>query len=203
MIEWIGKDDLKRELQELFEFLRSYILDPIHHIKNPPNLHWQTGIVSIFLINILFGITRAAVSPSVIMAILNFIITPFLAAALMSLVTLFLNYFFRFVLERNIPYRTLFTILLISYIPGSLFFFASVLYPPLFVLGVVVTAALIVVGLVENLKIPKKLVIRLVLCGSLLVLTFWIFQQIYTYRIVNEPKTLDQLENEIDSLGEF
>ena len=84
---------------------------------------------------------------------------------------------------------------------GALFFFASLFYPPLFILGVAVCAALIVVGLVENLDTPRPLVIRLVAFGVVLVLTFWVVQQIYTYRISNDPKTLDQLESEIQSMG--
>lgn len=201
MIELISQERFKRDAQEMLVFLRVYLLDPIHYIKHPPQTHWQSGVVFIFALNIIFGLLRAIVSQSIISAIIGFVITPVLAAALVTLTTLFLSYFFRFVLDRKVPFETLFTILLIAYIPGSIFFFGSLLYAPLFILGVVVTAALIVVGLVENLQIPKKLVTRLVIVGCGIVLAFWLFQQIYSQRVGHGPKSLDELEQEIESLG--
>ena len=84
MIEFIGRDELKKELQDLLAFLRSYLADPITHIKKPPQLHWQTGVVSVFALNILFGIVRAALSKSILNALLSFIITPFLAVSLIA-----------------------------------------------------------------------------------------------------------------------
>lgn len=200
MINLISGEHLKRDIKELLSFLRVYILDPIHHIKQPPGIHWQSGIVAIFALNIVFGIVRALLSHSIVSAIIGFIITPVLAALVMSLTTLFLMYFFKLVLKRDVPFQTLFIILLIAYIPGALFFFGSILYAPLFILGVVVTAALIVVGLVENLEIPRKLVIKLVVAGGIVVLIFWLLQMFYVYTPGNEPKTLDEMELEIDSM---
>lgn len=200
MIEIISGDQLKRDIKELLVYLRVYILDPIHYIKQPPGIHWQSGIVFIFAMNIVFGIVRAIVSHSILSAIIGFAITPVLAALLMTLTTLFLMYFFKLVVKREVPFQTLFILLLIAYIPGALFFFGSILYAPLFVLGVVVTAALIVVGLVENFQIPKKLVIQLVVATGFLVLAFWVYQLVYSYPPGNEPKTLDELEQEIDSM---
>lgn len=198
MIDVISTEQLKRDIHELLVFLKVYILDPIHYIKHPPGIHWQSGVVFIFGLNIVFGVVRAILSQSIISAIIGFIITPVLATSVMALTTLFLLYFFRLVLNRQVPFQTLFIILLIAYIPGALFFFGSILYAPLFVLGVIVTASLIVVGLVENLQIPKKLVIKLVAVGCAIVLAFWLFQQIYNKNYVNEPKSLDQLEEELN-----
>lgn len=203
MIEFIGRKELQKELQAFLSYLREYLTDPIRHIKSPPTIHWQTGIVSIFALNILFGIVRAIVAPSILQALLNFLITPFLAAALMSLITLFLVYFFQLMVKKSIPFRVIFTLLLIAYIPGAFFFFVAVFYPPLFILGVVVMSALVVVAFVENLDIPKKMILRLVISVAGIVLIFWIFQQIYTYRVVSNPKSLDQLEKEVESLGEM
>lgn len=200
MIDVISREQLQRDIQELLGFLRVYILDPIHNIKHPPGIHWQSGVVFIFAMNIIFGVVRALLSHSILNAILGLVITPVLAVVLMTLTTLFLMYFFKLVIHRDVPFQTLFVILLVAYIPGALFFFGSLLYAPLFVLGVAVTAALIVVGLVENLNIPKKLVIKLVVTGGVLVLIFWLAQTFYSYESGNEPKTLDQLEQEIESL---
>lgn len=197
MIEFISAQRLKRDIQELLVFLKVYIIDPIHYIKHPPAIHWQSGVTFIFALNIFLGLIRAVLSQSIISAIIGFIITPVLATTVMGLATLFLSYFFRLILNRQIPLQSLFIILLIAYVPGALFFFGSVLYAPLFILGVVVSAALLVVGLVENLQIPKKLVIQLVAVGCAIVLGFWLFQQIYVNHMANSPKSLDQLEEEL------
>ncbi len=198
MIDIIGTEQLKRDIHTLLVFLRVYILDPIHYIKQPPGIHWQSGVVFIFAMNIVFGVVRALLSHSIISAIIGFVITPVLAVLVMALTTLFLMYFFKLVVQRDVPFQTLFIILLIAYIPGALFFFGAILYAPLFVLGVIVTAALVVVGLVENLQIPKSLVIKLVSVGGFVVLAFWFFQMLYGLDIDSQPKTLDELEQEIE-----
>lgn len=201
MIELVTKQHLKQDLQQLLLFLKIYLLDPITNIKKIPPLHWQSGLLFIFLLNIIFGLLRAVFSGSILNAIVGFFITPILAVILISLTTLFLGYFFTFVLEKRISYQKIFNILLLSYIPGSLFFLGSIFYAPLFILGVVVTSSLLVIGLVENLQIPKKMGIRLVVIGGSVVLLFWLAQQFFIESQHNQIKTLDQLEKEIESLS--
>lgn len=144
---------------------------------------------------------RAIVSKSIISAIMGFLITPIMSVVLMVLSTLFLGYFFRFVLNRKISYQQLFILLFVAYVPGSLFFLGSIFYPPLFVLGLIVTASLVVVGFVENLQVAKSLVIKLVVVSCTVILGFWLFEQIYINDISDDIKSLDQLEKEIESVG--
>lgn len=201
MIELISQDQLKKDFAQFVSFFKVFLLDPIHSIKKIPHLHWQSVFIFIFFINIFFGLIRALHSRSIINAILGFFITPFLAVLLISLLSLFLGYFFRFVIGKAVSYQSLSNILFAAYIPGSLFFLGSIFYPPLFVLGVVVTSALLVVGLVENLEIPKKLGIKLVVSGGVFVLVFWFIQQFLMNDLRQEVKTMDQLEEELERLN--
>lgn len=196
----ITKQQLKKDIRELLNYLSVYILDPLHHIKNIPSIHWQSGVFAIFAINILVGLLRSFFSRSILNAVISFFITPFLAVVIITLTTLFLGYFFSFILERRLSYQKIFSILLVAYIPGFLFFIGSIFYAPLFILGVAVTSVLLVMGLVENLQIPKKLGVRLVVVGGGVVVLFWIAQLFVISAQENQPKSLDQLEQEIESL---
>ncbi len=202
MISGISKNQIVADLKILITFLKVFLRAPFENIKKLPPIHWQSGLIFVFGLNILFGMARAIFSPSLLSAIVGFFITPILAVILMSLTTLFLVYFFQFILNKIIPYGKLFNILLAAYIPGCLFFFGSIFYAPLFVLGVVTTSSLLVMGLVENLEIPKKLGVRLVVVGGMIVMVFWLAQMIFERQANNDLKSLDELEKEIQTMGQ-
>jgi hypothetical protein len=193
----ITKKQLFADFTTLKDFCKDYFLHPVEHIKNPPNIEWQSAAVATFAINIIYGLLRATYQFNVLNFLIGLFITPLMAALVLLLTTQFLFYFFQFSFKQTYPFKSIATILFISYLPGSLFFLASVIYQPLFLMGVLIMSALVAVGLVENFKVPHKTVLILVSTGAFLVVVFWVFDQFYGYRNPVAPKSLDQLESEI------
>jgi hypothetical protein len=193
----ISKQQFLDDIKTLQEYCRSYFLHPIEHIKHPPDIEWQSAVIATFAINIVYGVLRAVYSFSLINAVIGLLITPLMAAAVLALTTLFLFYFFQFSFQRTFPFKKISTVLFISYLPASLFFLGSAIYPPLFLMGLVLMSALLAVGLVENFQVPRKTVLILVSAGAFLAVLFWVFDQFYNYHTPIQPKSMDQLEDEI------
>lgn len=195
----ISKTQLLGDLARLKEFSRSYFVHPIEHIKHPPLIDWQSAVIATFLINVVYGLLRAIYSFSWTNLLIGLFITPLFAALVLLLITQFLFYFFQISFKQTFPFKTIATVLFISYLPASLFFLASVFYPPLYLLGLLLMSALLAVGLVENFKVPHKTVLVLVSTGAFLAVVFWVYDQFYGFRAPVEPKSLDQLEQEIET----
>jgi len=196
----ITKDQLLKDFSRVKGFCRSYFKNPMEHIKNPTIIEWESAVVGMFAINIVYGILRAVYHFNVLNVVIGLIVTPIMAASVLLLTTLFLFYFFQFSFQKNFPFKNIASVLFISYLPASLFFLASVFYGPLFVLGMILMAGLLAVALTKYMDIPRKTALSLVTAGFFLALIFWIFDQFFVMRTPVEPKTLDQLENEIESL---
>lgn len=194
----ITRDQILEDLSTLRNYCKVYFRHPLEQIKTPPTIHWQSAVIATFLINIVYGTLRAIFNFNLVNLLLGLFITPIMAAGILLLVTLFLFYFVQFALQKTFPFAKIATLLFIAYLPGSLFFLGSVAYPPLFLLGMVLMSALLIVGLIENLEIPRKTVLTLVGTGFLLALVFWILDQVYGYRDPMAPKSLDELEHEMD-----
>lgn len=193
----ITKRQLLDDFVKLKDFSKDYFRHPIEHIKNPPDIEWESSLAAVFAINIVHGLLRAAYQFNVINFFISLVITPILAAIVLILTTLFLFYFFQISFQRTFAYKKISTVLFIAYLPASLFFLASVVYPPLYLMGLLLMSALVAVGLVENFQVPRKTVLILVSSGAFLAVVFWVFDQFYGYRAPIAPKTMEQLELEL------
>jgi len=193
----IPRQRLYDDFRTLKSYCSDYFVHPLEHIKNPPDIEWQSTVVATFAINILYGLLRAIYQFNILNLLIGLFITPLMAAATLLLTTQFLLYFFQFSFQRTFPFKKISTVLFISYLPASLFFLASVAIPPLFLMGLVLMSALVAVGLIENFQVPRKTVLILVSTGAFLAVLFWALDQYYGYHAPIEPKSMDQLEQEI------
>src|SRR5690606_25993302 len=95
----------------------------------------------------------------------------------------FFYYCFFFFLRRELPMRVLFSNVIFAHLPAMVLYTLSPLVPPLILVGLAVTGILVIVGLVENLKVPKTFTIRIVGGLFLLFVVFWIVNVIdYTVK---------------------
>lgn len=202
-----NKQDIYRDLFLLKDYCKEFLKHPVEKIKSVPVVSWESTVAGIFGINIICGILRAFYQFSFInfyhfniTNLINFVIalfiTPIIAALILILLSLFIYYFFQILFKETYNFEKICTILFLSYVPGAPLYLGSVFYPPLFILGAVINAILLVVGLEENLRVPKKTLIKIVGIGFFLALVFWMTNQIYGLQTNWEPKSLDQLEEE-------
>jgi hypothetical protein len=195
----ISKSDYQRDLEKIKAFLPNYLLNPIEGITKPLILPWQSTALTLLLINVLFGFIHGLYKMDLIQWVISLIITPLMAAGFLLLIALFLSYFFQYMFDQSHEMNHITSVLFWAYIPSSLFFMASLFYPPLYLLGLLVLAVLCVRGLIENFKVPKNTVVTMVVIAFMVALIFWILNEIYGYKPPMKPKSLDQLENEIQN----
>lgn len=193
----ISRSDFERDLQKIKNYLPEYLLNPFEKIKSPLVLPWQSTALTMMGINLIFGLIHGIYKWDLIQWIISLLVTPLFAAGFLLLISLFLSYFVQYMFDMQHEFDHISSVLFWAYIPSSLFFMASLFYPPIYLLGLLILAVLCVKGLIENFKIPKNTVVTLVVVGFMVALIFWILNEIYGYKAPVKPKTLDQLENEI------
>jgi phosphate/sulfate permease len=195
-----NKIAIYNDLLLLKDYSREFLKHPVEKIKTVPKVSWESTVVGIFGINIICGILRAFYQFSVINFLISLFITPIIAAMTLVLLSLFIYYFFQTVFKETYNYEKICTILFLAYVPGAVFYLGSVFYPPLFILGLTVNSVLVVVGLEENLHLPQKTIIKLVSLGFVLAMIFWIMNQFFSHRVSMDPKSMDQMEEEISEM---
>lgn len=193
------KHDIYKDLFTLRDFAKEFLKHPVEKIKSVPVVSWESCVVGIFGLNILLGILRAFYQFSVINFIIALFITPIIASFALVILSLFIYYFFQILFKETYNFEKICSVLFMAYVPGAIFYMASVVYPPFFILGLSIHAVLTVVGLEENLQVPKKTLIKLVGIGCALALIFWLTGQFFEVKGSMNPKSLDQLEEEISN----
>jgi hypothetical protein len=185
------------DLLILRDYSKDFLRHPIEKIKRVPRLSWESTVIGVFTINIVCGILRALFQFSVINFLISLFITPIIAAIALVLLSLFIYYFFQIIFKETYNFEKISTILFMAYLPGAIFYLGSIFYPPLFVLGLIINAFLVVVGLEENFQLPKKTIIKIVSLGVVLILVFWVKNQFFSPHTSMDPKSLEQMEQEL------
>ncbi len=189
--------DFKRDLTKIKNYLPEYLRNPFENIKSPLVLPWQSTTLTLIGINLIFGLVHGIYKMDLIHWIISLFVTPLLAAAFLLLMSLFISYLVQYMLDMRHEFDHIASVLFWAYIPSSLFFMASLFYPPIYLLGLLILAVLCVKGLIENFKIPKNTVVTMVVVGFMVALIFWILNEFYGYKAPVKPRTLDELEQEI------
>lgn len=179
----------------------SFLKNPIEEIKNIPPIEWKT------LLLFQLGLTFVSVVLSNLLApyaisFVNVLISLVAGIITISLICLFFYYFFLLLYEKQLSFMKIFTLVLFSHIPFALFHLAAAYFPPADLIGLGLSAILMIVGLVEHFKIPKKLAIQLMVALYSLFFIYWSISLISTnhYRKQTAPQDLDAIEKEIQNL---
>jgi hypothetical protein len=192
----ISKDRLKKDIHFLKDYLPQYFTNPIQEIKTAPQIDVEIMVVTLFTLNLIAGILRAFYSLS-FLGFLAHVITPLFGCMALLLVSLFTYYALQIWINKVFPFLHIMSIFFFAYLPGALFFIASIYYPPLFIFGLILICALLTIGLTENLKIEKKMVLTAVSVSFMICFLFWIYNFFFITSDELRPKSLDQLESEI------
>lgn len=194
----ISKERLQKDFHFLKDYLPNYFKNPISEIKTAPLINIEIVAISLFGLNFIFGALRSLYSLSFLGFIANIVVTPILGCVALLLISLFTYYFLQFWLQKTFSLQHILSIYFFAYLPGALFFITSIYYPPLFILGLIICCSLLTIGLTENLKIEKRFILNAVIAGFILCLFFWIFDFFYHRGAEFRPKSLDQLEQEMN-----
>ncbi len=196
-------EDTKKELTGLFNYLWDFMKNPVQEIKNIPNIHWTSLVSFQFCLSLISVVISNLLAPFAI-TFLNVIVSLASAIVATGLSSLFFYYFFLIIYEKQLSFLKIFTLVLFAHIPFALFHLAVYFFPPADLIGIGISALLMIVGLVENFKIPKKVAINIMIGLYSIFFIYWAIH-LYTIQKQNDfsvPQDLDQIEKEVDSLFE-
>lgn len=192
--------DSKTELKQLFSYIIALVRDPVQQIKNLPHVQWKSLILFQFCLCILSVVFSNLLAPYAI-SLPHMLFALLASVVALSLVSLFFYYFFLIVYNKTLEFREIFTLVLFAHIPFAIFHLAAYIFPPADLIGLAISGLLMIVGLVENFKIPRKLSIQLMVSLYSVFFVYWIVQMI-AFNKVSEmalPQDLDKIEREVQS----
>lgn len=190
----------KNQLHSLFSYLVALVRNPIQEIQRLPNIEWKTLLIFQFCLSFTSVILSNLLAPFSI-SIAHVIVSLVASWVAISLASLFFYYFFLTLYERKLPFIKIFSLVLFAHIPFAIFHLAAYFFPPADLIGIGISALLMIVGLVENFQIPKKLATQLMILCYSFFLVYWVYQLITINQLSRQssPQSLDQIEKELES----
>lgn len=192
----------KLHLQEMLQFLKSFCRHPVERMKRPP--YWEPRKVFAFqfLLAAASGLIAGILSRSALSVLWGILVFPVLTVIANLIATIVVFYGLIFIFDRKVDGARLYHILVLANIPFAILRIFSTFFPPLDILGFFVTGLLLIVGLVENFRIPRKPLLRWIGGVTILILCIWLFYQGRNKDSTSHrsplatPETLDLLDRE-------
>ncbi len=173
------QEKIKSDLIEIKNFLIPFLRHPMEEIKAVPDWTWHRIFLLQILITASTGVLGACVErKSTFSIITSLIVSPILTLLMLGISTLFFYYCFQIFANHTVSFRKLFTVVLFANIPQFLFQIVSGYVPPISLVGMALTALLLLVGFVENLKVDRKLVLRVLVALYAIFFSLWIWNSI-------------------------
>lgn len=191
-------DTFVSEIKETQNFFFRLLKNPIKAIKRLPQWQWPTLLIMFVLITAASGALSGLIGASFTQIFVGLIIFPVASFFALIVAGAFIYYSCILFFGKTLKIKSLFTLLVISHIPFSLFHTISPILPPIDLVGFAFTCFLVTVGMCENFSTPKKGTLRLI--GAVFATFFlvWIFSRIEHSKKVSsfEPKNIEQLQKE-------
>lgn len=174
-------------------------------MKLLPEWQWPTLFFVQTTVAAIAGLLTGIVSASFTKILIGVILYPISNGILLTLTSGFFYYFFLLFLKEQKKLKRIFTCCFFASIPLLALNIAAQKIAPLYILGLFVSSLLLIVGFVENLRLPKNIIKKIVFSLFAINTVFWIAQQINyahkkeTQRFKTTPESLDILEREIKS----
>ncbi|MCB9026836.1 MAG: hypothetical protein H6625_10995 [Bdellovibrionaceae bacterium] len=196
-------EKFKNDWLEVFNYLKVFLVNPVQHIRTLPDWDWRTILFFLGLLGSLSGSLHGLVSGSFTSTILGFFFLPLSLTVIHFIIAGFFYYFVLFFLHREISYKQLFLLLILSNTPLFALYVLSPLASPLILLGIAFSGILLIVGFVDYFLLPRKPILRMILALFIFYILMWIWGAIQTSqvkKIERAPTTrenLDLLEKEL------
>ena len=191
------------ELNRIFIFFKRYLKNPIDAIRFLPEWSWVTTIlISIFLASLttmLKAITQSSFPPS-IFEVIFFPISNLIGQAIFSG---FLYYTFYFFFHRPLNYKKLLILITLISFPLLILNIAAHWIAPLTLLGGLISALLLAVGITENFLLDGKKTVKLISVIYVVFTILWISSVLSTSNQAQrlkdsiQPEAIEILEEEM------
>jgi hypothetical protein len=183
--------------------LLNYIKNPIEGIKNLPHWSFTVTLITQVLISAFFGILSGIIAKKFTYIMSGLIAWPISSLLLTCVISLCFYYLFIFYYKRTVSFKKIYLIVFLSGLASLVLSPLVSLFEPVRILGLILGAFVLIVGLHEHTLLGKMHISRLVFGAILIYTAYWTLQFIQTiatrqdYKKSATQKTLDILEKEM------
>lgn len=179
-------------------FFLNYLKNPVEAVRRLPDWKWPTIVITNVLTASGSGALAGLVGANALQIAIGAFLFPITSTLSMIVAGSFIYYSSLLFFGKTPAARPLFTLLVIAHFPFMIFHTVSRLLPPIDLLGLAFTFLLLIVGLVDNFKLPRKGTIRLISAVYLVFFLVWIGTQISSFRKFESfnPQSLDRLQQQ-------
>ncbi len=166
------------ELNLLGRYFLSFTRTPIESIKSIPSTRFRSVLIFQTILSAIFGGLTGFFSRQFWHFWVWLFTFPIITVVVSSLLILTMLFIFKVFLRREESFFRIYRLVLASIFPFIVFFPILSYLPPLFLVCCAMSALLLIVGLVENFKIPQTTALKIVSLISLILIIVWIVNQI-------------------------
>lgn len=179
----------KAELRSMPQYLVAFLRSPLEKIKICPQWEWPTILILQGILAMFSGALAGLVKHSFADFLGGLIVLPLSSAIVLAIGSGFFYYTFSLFLKRDLSFKSIFTLMVLSGIPFLIFRILFSIVSAVQLVGLAFSAALLIVGFTENFMLPRKFVLRLILGIYSVFLVSWAVHQIQQAQLSYRPKT--------------
>lgn len=167
-------------LRELPITLARFARDPIGSVRHPVDFSWLTSFILIAFSALVSGAVNGTLTHNRLDFLISVTLYPVIAIITSTIFGLFIYYFFSLFKSTFLDFRRLMSLVAIALLPYFLCHSLSSFLAPIDLLGFAFTSVLLIVGLVEQFALERRICVRLVAGLAILYFVMWSLSQIRT-----------------------
>lgn len=194
-------ESFRADLVALAQFGKAFTRRPLAAIQSEPEWDYQRSVVFLVFASLISGAFSGIFQSSLAHAIIGFIILPFIVVGVSLVLAVGLSALLRFVHNRHLETERVFQVVAMALFPFLIFRVLRSFAPPVTIIGLAATCALMIVGLTDRFQLPRRSVIKIISIIFACYLVYWgvdmvrrsNFRQMASQNITDDSlKVLDQ-----------
>jgi len=170
------ENSLQHRLKKIIQFLPGFYANPIEKIKYAIRRDWLDILLIQVLVSLVSGILTGLVEQSLIFLFWGIFFFPILAVILSFVFALVVHYSIIIFFEIQPSLRRTYHLVVLANLPFLLIRVASPILASVDILGFVLTTFLLSVGLIEDYRLDKQKVIKLMAALCAIVIMTWLIR---------------------------
>lgn len=191
----------KSDFVEYKNYLIKFLKQPLTEINSLPDWPWEKLLVFQIIVTGSCGAISAVLEKSFLGILGRVIMTPISSLIVIGATTFLFFYLLQIVFQLVVTFKNLYTLILFSSIPFFILQILSSLVSPIILISLAFTALLLIKGITETYKLPKKVILKLVGGFYLALILMWLWGKFEATRGDKYVRTL-QIEAPEVKLGE-
>lgn len=168
-------------VKDLPEFLKSFLPKPLDFMKSGFQMTWPAVFFLIAACAAISGTISGLISHRFYDVLTGLFLFPITSLVSSLVFGFFIYYFFSLFRSTFLDFRRLMSVVVAAFIPYFLFHAVSAYLPPIDLLGFAFTGLLLIVGLVEQFSLERRICSRLVAGLGLVFFAAWSISQIASH----------------------